>query len=169
MAGQAAAGKLAAAMDDRDRALLRDLLAHQRVLSLAVLVDGRPHAGLLPFVVRPDFSAALVHASDLARHSRGLVPGAAFGAVIHLPDRTGADPLQLPRVTLEGTVSVLERGTPEYDAGRDLYVGRFPASARTFALGDFRLYRLAFESGRLIGGFGRARSVSPRILAELGS
>ena len=154
-------------MDDRDRSLLKELLAHQRVLSLAVLVDGRPYAGLLPFVVRDDFSAALVHASDLARHSKGLAPGAPFGSVIHLPDRVDADPLQLPRVTLEGTVAVLERGTPEYDAGRELYTNRFPASARTFALGDFRLYELAFEAGRLIGGFGRARSVSPRILADL--
>jgi len=154
-------------MDDRDRTLLKELLAHQRVLSLAVLVEDRPYAGLLPFAVRPDFSAALIHASDLARHSKGLVPGARFGAVIHLPDRLDADPLQLPRVTLEGTVSGLERGTPPYQAGRELYVARFPASARTFALGDFRLYELAFEGGRLIGGFGRARSVSPRILAGL--
>ena len=154
-------------MDDRDRALLRELLAHQRVLSLAVLVEGRPYAGLLPFAARPDFSAVLVHASDLARHSKGLVPGAPFGVVIHLPDRVDADPLQLPRVTLEGTVAALERGTPEYESGRELYLARFPGSAQTFALGDFRLYELAFESGRLIAGFGRARSVSPRILADL--
>jgi heme oxygenase (biliverdin-IX-beta and delta-forming) len=154
-------------MDERDRDLLRDLLTHGRVLSLAVIVEGRPYAGLLPFVVRPDFSALLIHASDLARHSKGLDDGAAFGAVIHSPDRPDADPLQLPRVTLEGSVSVLERGTPRYQAGRELYVGRFPGSAQTFALGDFRLYQLALESGRLIGGFGRARSVSPRILAGL--
>ncbi len=156
-------------MNDRDRRLLKELLAHQRVLSLAVEVEGRPHAGLLPFVIRPDFSAALVHASGLARHSKGLQPGAPFGAVIHFPDRVEADPLQLPRVTLEGTVSVLERGTAEYQAGRELYLARFPHSAQTFALGDFRLYQLAFERGRLIGGFGRARSVSARILAELGA
>ncbi len=41
-------------MEDRDRNLLKELLAHQRVLSLAVLVADRPYAGLLPFVVRPD-------------------------------------------------------------------------------------------------------------------
>ncbi len=156
-------------MDDRDRELLREVLARQRVLSLSVVVEGRPYAGLLPFVVRPDFSAALVHASDLARHSKGLLPGAPFGAVIHFPDRLDADPLQLPRVTLEGTVSVLDRGTAEYQAGRELYVARFPHSAQTFALGDFRLYQLALEGGRLIGGFGRARSVSARILAGLAS
>ncbi len=154
-------------MDDRDRELLKELLAHQRVLSLAVLVEGRPHAGLLPFAVRPDFRAALIHASDLARHSKGLTPGAPFSVVIHFPDRLDADPLQLPRVTFDGTVSVLERGTEEYEAGRQLYLARFPHSAQTFALGDFRLYRLDFESGRLIGGFGRARSVSARILAAL--
>ena len=156
-------------MDERDRDLLNELLAHQRVLALAVLVEGKPYAGLLPFVVLPDFSAVLVHASGLARHSKGLLPGAPFGAVIHFPDRLDADPLQLPRVSLEGTVTVLERGTAEYQAGRELYVARFPHSAQTFALGDFRLYRLALANGRLIGGFGRARSVSARILADLAS
>lgn len=154
-------------MDREDRALLKDLLTGQRVLSLAVQVDGRPCAGLLPYVVLPDFSAVLIHASDLARHSRGLTAGAAFGAVIHLPDRVDADPLQLPRLTVEGTVSILRRGSREYESGRELYLGRFPGSAQTFALGDFHLYELSLESGRWIGGFGRAHTVTARILAAL--
>jgi heme oxygenase (biliverdin-IX-beta and delta-forming) len=154
-------------MDDDERRLLRDLLTRQRVLSLSVLVDGKPHAGLLPFVVQPDLCAALVHASDLARHSRGLQTGAPFAALIHLPDRPDADPLQLPRVSLEGTVAVLDRGTPAYQAGRELYLARFPASAVTFGLGDFRLYELRFERGRLVAGFARARTVTAAILRDL--
>jgi hypothetical protein len=154
-------------MDDRDRNLLKELLA-QRVLALGVLVEGKPYAGLLPFAARPDFGALLIHASDLARHSRGLTPGAPFSVVIHLPDRFDADPLQLPRVTLEGTVSVLERGMPEYESGRELYLGRFPAGARTFQLGDFHLYELGLEGGRLIGGFAQAHTVTAQMLAELG-
>lgn len=154
-------------MNDEERRLLRDLLTGQRVLSLSVLVDGEPHVGLLPYVVQPDLGAALVHASDLARHSRGLQPGAPFAALIHFPDRFDADPLQLPRVSLEGTVTVLDRGTPEYDAGRERYLSRFPASDVTFTLGDFRLYQLGFERGRLVAGFARARTVTAAILREL--
>ena len=36
---------------------IRSLFDSQRVLSLAVLVDGEPEAGLLPFAVREDFGA----------------------------------------------------------------------------------------------------------------
>ena len=51
---------------------LRELLDGQRVLSLAVLVDGAPCAGLLPFAALPERNGVLIHASRLARHSRGL-------------------------------------------------------------------------------------------------
>lgn len=62
---------------------------------------------------------------------------------------------------------MLDRGTALCD--RELYLAPFPGSAQTFALGDFHLYELAFERGRLIGGFGRARTVTAQILAGLAS
>ncbi len=65
-------------MNQEDTTLLRDLLLGQRVLSLGVLVDGAPYVGLLPFALAKDRRALLVHASSLARHTRGLVEGAPF-------------------------------------------------------------------------------------------
>jgi len=155
-------------MDERQQDLLRDILTQCRVLSLAVTVDGAPYAGLLPFAVRPEFDGLLIHASGLARHTRGLGEGLAFGVVIHVPDSPEADPLQLPRVTLQGTVHPLERGTPAYDQGRAVYVAKFPASAPIFGLGDFTLFELRPEAGRLITGFGGAVNIGPRSLAKLG-
>ncbi len=65
---------------DRDVLLaIREMVTGNRVLSLAVNVDGAPDASLLPYAFRPDFGALYVQASGLARHARGLQPGASVG------------------------------------------------------------------------------------------
>lgn len=149
-----------------DRELLRDLLTVERILTLSVLVDEAPYASLLPFVLSADQSALLVHASELARHSRGLSSEGPYGVVVHRPDHPEADPLQVPRVSVQGTVSRVERSGETYEADRAAYLARFPQSSQTFALGDFHLYRLDLEKGRLIGGFGRALNLTRRSFDE---
>ncbi len=155
-----------ARMNTEDAALLRQLL-DQRVLSLGVLVDGAPHVGLLPFAVTDDRRALIVHASGLARHTKGLHDGAPWSALIHLPDDPAGDPLQVGRVTLTGDVRRLPERTPEHDAGKARFLARFPDAAQTFALADFGLYALHVRGGRLVAGFARARDVSPGDLASL--
>jgi putative heme iron utilization protein len=152
-------------MTPEQRHILHDLLATERVLALALVVDGEPHAGLLPFALAPDRAALLVHASRLARHARGLVPGAAFSALVHRADRGDADPLQLPRVTLEGTVVPIPRDAPAWPAARDAYLARLPSAAVTFQLGDFGLHALRIEGGRLVAGFAQAVNVAPADVA----
>jgi hypothetical protein len=146
---------------------LQSLLDGQRVLAIAVAADGLPCAGLLPFAPAPDRSGVFVHASRLARHSRGLVAGATVGILLHEPDLPGKDPLQLQRAMFECRTSALARDTPEWRAGRDLYLERFPAADVTFDLGDFTLFRLDFTSGLYVAGFGRAIAVSPDDIARL--
>jgi putative heme iron utilization protein len=148
---------------------LRDLLETQRVLALSLLVSGEPHVGLLPYAMTPDYRAVLVHASDLARHSRGLQPGAHFSALIHKPDGPDIDPLQIPRLTLHGVVQPIDRGTDAYRDGQRLFTRRFPSSEPTFSLGDFRLYRLQLERGRYVGGFAQAISLTAEDLRQLAS
>lgn len=142
------------------------LLQEARTLSLAVLVDGAPHVGLLPFARSADGCALLVHASRLARHSRGLGAGAAFSALVHAADDGTGDPLQVARVTLDGHVEPLQRGTPAYVEARAAYLERLPSSAVTFELGDFTLYALRVEGGRLVLGFAQALDVAPEDLAS---
>ena len=154
-------------MQAEDKEILRALLSESRVLSLGVVVDGEPHVGLLPFIVDPDLQSAFVHASDLARHSRGLVQGAAFRVLIHEADDPEGDPLQVARVTISGTVDQLARTDGEYPRLRRAYIDRFPTSERTFLLGDFYLYRLNFERGRLVAGFARAVNLRPESFAGL--
>jgi len=154
-------------MSPEERQLLIRLLSGSRVLSLGVLVDGKPHVGLLPFVVADDHRSALVHASQLARHSRGLQPGSPFSALIHAEGDSDCDSLQLSRVTFSGTVQHVAQSDAEYPASKMAYIERFPSSERTFVLGDFNLYRLHFEWGRLVSGFARATTLSPESFEEL--
>ncbi len=143
-------------MQDDEARLLRALLTGTRVLSLAVLAEGLPVVGLLPFAARPDLSGAIVHASRLARHTKGLIEGAPFGLLVHGVDDPAGDPLQVPRLSLEGEVRVIGRDAVGHAEAEALYLARFPDSAPTFALGDFGLYELRFRRGRLVGGFARA-------------
>jgi hypothetical protein len=154
-------------MKAEDKEVLRALLSGVRVLSLGVLVDGRPHVGLLPFVVAADYGSALVHASQLAKHSRGLQPGSPCSVMIHAADDTGGDPLQVARVTLSGTVQHVAKTDGDYRSARQSYIDRFPTSEPTFSLGDFNLFRLTFVRGRLVAGFARAVNLRPESFAEL--
>lgn len=156
-------------MKAEDKEVLRKLLTEVRVLSLGVLVDGEPYVGLLPFVVGHDVQSVLVHASDLAKHSRGLQAGSPFSILIHGADEPDGDPLQVARVTISGTVQLVARTDEEYLRLRAAYIDRFPTSERTFMLGDFYFYRLRFESGRLVAGFARAVNLRPESFAGLNS
>jgi hypothetical protein len=155
-------------MKPEEREILKKLLSETRVLSLGLVVDGKPHVGLLPFVIAEDFRSALIHASQLARHSRGLQPGSSFSALIHAQDDPEGDPLQVSRVTTSGTVQHVAQSDAEYSDSRSAFIDRFPSSELTFFLGDFNLYRLTFEWGRLVAGFARAITLSPESFAELG-
>jgi hypothetical protein len=148
-------------MEAEESSLVKKLLTESRVLSLGVLVDGKPHVGLLPFVSAADYRSALVHASQLARHSRGLQPGSPFSALIHACDEQEYDALQVPRVTISGTVQLVAQADADFEALRQAYIDRFPSAEQTFLLGDFNLYRLHFEWGRLVSGFARAITLSP--------
>lgn len=146
---------------------VQSLLDGQRVLALAVETEGVPYAALLPFAPAPDRSGVFVHASRLARHSRGLVADASIGILVHEPDLPGKDPLQLQRTMFQCRVRLLVRETSEWQAGRDLYLARFPDGAVTFELGDFTLFRLDFESGLYVAGFGRAIAISAEDVTRL--
>jgi hypothetical protein len=146
---------------------IRELLDDQRLLAIAVIADGAPYAGLLPFVVLPAYRGVLIHASRLSKHTQGLTAGARIGVLLHEQCAEGKDPLQIKRAMLECIVHPLERKSAEWEEGRDRYLERFPDSRITFNLGDFTLYRLEFQKGLWVGGFGRAVEIPPEDVARL--
>ena len=151
-------------MEQSELKLLNSLLTSERILTLAVVVDGVPVAGVLPFRAEPGLASLLIHTSGLARHSRGLAPGAPFSAAIHLPLAPEVDALQSQRVVLEGEVEAVSEA--ELPAIAAAWVEAFPSAAMTVGLGDFQFHRLRLDGGRLISGFARASGLEPRHLAE---
>jgi len=152
---------------EEDRSRLRELLNGQRLLALGVVVEAEPVVGLVPYAMASDFGALYVQASRLARHSQGLKESARWSGTIHEPDGPEKDPLQIPRVVLEGTVDVLGGAQPEFQPAARAFLARFPGAAMTLALPDFTLYRLNVESGRLVLGFGHALNLSTSLLHGL--
>jgi hypothetical protein len=150
-----------------DSARLGGLLLGQRLVSLGVVADGQPIVGLLPYAVSDDRSALIVQSSALARHSKGLVAGAPWSGVIHEPDAPGTDPLQVPRLQLEGIVDPLRGDRPELRPSARTFLRRFPQAATTLQLPDFTLFRLEIQGGRMVLGFGRALNVSTSHFRDL--
>ena len=147
-------------MTPEDSARLHGLLLGQRLVALGVVAEGEPIVGLLPYAVTEDCGALVVQSSSLARHSRGLTAGAPWSGMIHEPDSAETDPLQVPRLQLEGIVDPLRGDRPEFAPAARAFLGRFSQAATTLQLPDFTLYRLEIRSGRMVLGFGRALNLS---------
>ena len=155
-------------MTNDQLALIRELLDRQRVLSLALVVDQAPVIGLLPFAAAAGYRALVVHASRLARHTRGLVHGAPFDALIHEPVVEGIDALQVRRLTLRGEVLALDDTTTVHAQFRAAYLAKFPEAAPITEIGDFAFFVLRVMGGRLVTGFGGAANVTEETLYALG-
>ncbi|HXK12416.1 MAG TPA: hypothetical protein VMT70_22450 [Vicinamibacteria bacterium] len=147
-------------MTPEDSTRLGGLLLGQRLIAVGVVADGEPIVGLLPYAVWDDGSALVVQSSSLSRHSRGLVAGARWSGMIHEPDSAESDPLQVPRLQVEGIVDPLSGDRPEFPPAARALLGRFPRAAMTLPLPDFTLYRLEIRGGRMVLGFGRALNIT---------
>jgi putative heme iron utilization protein len=142
------------------------LLAASRWAALAVVDDGAPAAAMTSYAMAPDGPALYVLLSQMALHTRALLAEPRAALVVSAPDTGEGDPQTLPRLSLAGVALALVPGTPEHDAGRAAYVGRFPGAAERFELADFVLFRFEPAEARWVGGFGRALRMTGAQLAE---
>lgn len=156
-------------MDAEILKAIRGLLEGERVLTAAVLVEREPVAALLPYALAPQPTTLFVQASGLARHTRGLIPGATISVLIHAAATPDRDPMQLPRLTVQATVELLERGTPGFDRAAGRLLARFPAMEMTLGLEDFSVYGLRLGRGRYVEGFARAYNVASETFGALGA
>jgi putative heme iron utilization protein len=125
------------------------LLRTARTGALATLDEGRPLTTLIG--VASDWDGApLFLMSELSRHTRNLAVDARVSLLLTSEGGRG-DPLNHPRITLNGTV-----GRREGADGRDRYIRRNPKAKLYVDFADFSLRRLEIGSVHFNGGFGRA-------------
>ncbi len=153
-------------MDQETKQQLLSLLQETQVAALAVVVDGAPYTGLVPFVLRADNRAVWIHVSTLARHTRGLEQDGRFSLLIQAP--TADNPLETVRVSIQGTADLLQKDSTEYMLARKTYSAKYPQSAMLFSFQDFYLFELRIEKGRYVAGFAKAFNLSPEGLESLG-
>lgn len=153
-------------MKPLDEGRLRQLLRGRRWASLGTLDEGRPFVSWVAYAVASDGSL-LLHLSRLARHTRNLAEGVAVAIAISEEDDGRSDPQTLARITLEGVAEPLERGSPEYEAGRTCYLARLPDAAMLFGFEDFSLFRFTPLAARYVEGFGSTHRLNGERLRQL--
>ena len=150
-----AAAKAAAVMD------AKRLLRLARTGALATLDEGRPLTTLVG--VASDWDGApLFVMSQLSRHTRNLDSDPRVSLLLTSEGGRG-DPLNHPRVTLNGSVSRREGRD-----GRERYVQRNPKAKLYIDFADMSLRRLEVERVHFNGGFGRADPLTPADLLTPG-
>jgi putative heme iron utilization protein len=152
-------------MDSDSAALLRELLARERIAHLATLRQGAPMASMTLFLPVPGFSAFHVHVSRLAWHTQDLAADPRVALSIAQTDDGRADPFTLMRVTIRGEALQLPNAGVEFDALKKAWLSRFPEQAINFELADFSFWRIAPRDARFVAGFGRIHNLSAADLA----
>lgn len=156
-------------MDSASAALLRGLLAGERVAHLATLRQGAPMASMTLYLPVADFSAFHVHVSRLAWHTQDMAADPRVALSIAQTDDGRADPFTLMRVTVRGEAVQLPNAGDDFDALKKAWLARFPEQAINFELADFSFWRIAPRDARFVAGFGRIHNLSAAELAACSS
>jgi hypothetical protein len=77
--------------------------------------------------------------------------------------------MQLARLSVQATVTVLDKTSDPFASSAARFVERFPGAEMTLHLGDFNLYQLTLGRGRYVEGFARAFNVDPDTFRDLSS
>ena len=143
-------------MDAEAAALLKKLVAGERVAHLATLRGGAPMASMTLFMPEQDFSAFYVHVSRLAWHTQDMQEDPRVALSIAETDDRRADPFTLMRVTIRGEAANLKSDLSKKDA----WLARFPEQAINFTLADFSFWKIVPRDARFVAGFGRIHNLS---------
>ena len=135
------------------------LVRTTRWVALATAGAHGPLASQVAWDPDPDLAGGRLHLSRLAPHTRHLLADPRASLSLAEADDGRVDPQTLARVTLDGEVSVVERGGPEWEPARARYLDRFPAAAQWFEFTDFTLFAFAVDRARYVGGFANAHTL----------
>ncbi|MGH9164118.1 MAG: HugZ family protein [Acidimicrobiales bacterium] len=133
----------------------RTLVASNGRGSLSTLTahpDGYPYGSVASYALDDDANP-LFFVSLMAEHTQNAIRDQRASLLVAEPVPEGADPLAGGRATLLGRLA--EVAEDDRPAARERYLQSNPAAAYYIDFGDFAFYRLAVESIRYVGGYGR--------------
>lgn len=126
--------------------------------TLATQGDGQPFASLVTHTMAPD-GALLLWLSSLSQHTRQLAREPRC-ALMAQGEPTSPNPQTAPRATLTGLAEQVDD-----PALKGRWLARHPYAALYADFGDFALWRVAPQSGLLVGGFAAAHRLRQADLA----
>ena len=126
--------------------------------TIAADPEGYPYGSVASYAL-DDAGNPLFFVSLMAEHTQNAIrdPRASLLATEPVPD--GADPLASGRATLLGQLSEVDES--DRPGVRDRYLAANPTAEYYIDFGDFAFYRLAVDSIRYVGGYGRMSWVDP--------
>jgi len=146
----------AAAADPAPAQQARRLLRSGLTATLATVgADGAPYASFVGYAARLDGSPIFLF-SGLSAHTRNLAREPRFSLLIAEPPKAEGDPMDSARLTLGGRVA-----RSDDPADRARYLRRHPKSELYAGLADFKIHVGSVTDVHIVGGFGRARSLTP--------
>lgn len=152
----------------RQQRELRHLLHGRRTAALgSVNADGTAMVSMVPYAIEASAPCLVIHVSSLAAHTANLLHQPAVSLLVTAPEMTGEPVHALPRATLQGKAQAPAPDSPDWHTARAAYLARFPEAGAMMELGDFRLVRIHIDQIRQIAGFGAARTVDAREIAQL--
>ncbi len=108
--------------------------------------------------------ALLVHISRLAKHTKNLLANPQASLSVTEVDSGDGDPQTLARVSLQGSVTVIEREADAYQTARKQYIQALPDAHQLFNFADFVLFKFRIEEVRFVAGFGASFTLSAETL-----
>lgn len=126
------------------------------VMLATVGADGSPEASYAPYVAGAN-GCFYLFVSGLARHSGHLARSGKAALLFLQEEGAAANPFARVRLSYACTAASVARDTPEWAEAMDRFEREFGAIVPLLrTLPDFRLFRLAPETGRYVRGFGQA-------------
>ena len=134
---------------------VQTLLVRSKIGFLATQGEWGVETSMAPFAL--DHGMILLHLSTLAKHTANIENNPRIGLMVCTPETEGASPLALPRLSLQGEVSLVPED--RYPAAQAVYIQQIPDAEMLFSFADFRLFQFSASSIHWVGGFGKARNV----------
>jgi len=145
-----------------DAELARTLVDAGGRATLSTLTDrGYPYGSAVSYAVDGAGDPVLLM-SDLAEHTVNVRRDPRASLLVVTPTPTAGDPLSTARLTLVGTMELMDDPGPR----RERFLEVHPYSSFYADFSDFGFWRLVVEECRYIGGFGHMSWVDTRAYAK---